>query len=306
MAAADRKNNSSNTVATLRDVTVTFDGYLTRSLARVGLDVRRGEVFGILGAPGAGKSTMLAVLAGRMRATEGVVKVFGRSPRRAWTRARIGYVPAKSGSDQAVGFFSRFFGRKRKAQESTRGDSSLTQAIIGGRDLVVLDEPFAEAAPAERAELKTLIRDLAQRGKTVIVASETLDDTSEICDRLAILHEGRIQAIGSVEELLRAPGAVRFLAPVLPAKIGERIAKILRDEIKGKPDLKAAASASSGPPPPAMPEPGKPAEATAADEHLTALTKANESPAAPEQKTATESPIDHEKLEELTKPPKPE
>lgn len=306
MAATDRKINSSDAVATVRDVTVTFDGYLTRSLARVSLDVRHGEVFGILGARGAGKSTMLAVLAGRMRATEGVVKVFGRSPRRGSTRARIGYVPSKSGSDQAVGFFSRLLGRKRKAQESARGDSRLTQAIIGGRDFIVLDEPFAEAAPAEKAELKTLIRELTQRGKTVVVASETLDDTSEICDRLAVLHEGRIQAIGSLEELLRAPGAVRFLAPVLPAEIGERIAKILRQEIKGKSDLKAASPASSGQPPSAVPEASKPAKITPADEHLASLTKSSEIPAAPEQNPKADTSIDHEKLEELTKSPKPE
>lgn len=306
MAAAVRKTNSSEIIATLRDVTVTFDGYLTRALARVSLDVRRGEVFGLLGARGAGKSTTLAVLAGRTRATEGAIKVFGRSPRRGSTRARIGYVPGKSASDLPVGFFRRLFGRKRAAQASAGGSGGLTQAVMGGRDLIILDEPFAEAAPAEKAELKKLIRELSERGKTVMLASETLEDAGEICDRLAVLHEGRIQAIGSLEELLRVPGAVRFLAPVLPPEIGERIAVIIREEIKGKPDLKTAAAVPSRQPPSAMPDAGRPDKISAANEQLTALIKAGESPQIPAQKPKIDSSIDHEKLQELTKPAKPE
>src|SRR5579872_7277399 len=99
MAGTDRRVNSSEIVATMRDVTVTFDGYLTRALARIDLEVRRGEAFGILGPKGAGKSTLLRILAGRLRPTEGKVKVFGRSPRRGSTKARIGYVPGRADAD---------------------------------------------------------------------------------------------------------------------------------------------------------------------------------------------------------------
>lgn len=293
-------------IAVLRDVTVTFDGYLTRALSRVSMDFRRGEVFGILGTKGAGKSTVLKLLAGRVRATEGMVKVMGRSPRRGSIKARVGYVPGKADSDRPAGFFSRLFGRKGKTQPVARAGTGLTQAIMGGRDLVILDEPFADTGPAEKAELKILIRELGGRGKTVIVAVQTLDDARDICDRLAILHEGRIQALGSLEELLGAPGAVRFLAPVLPAEIAARIAKILREEIKAKPDSKALTPASSGNAPSAMAEAGKPDKISAADEQLTALTKMSESPEASEQKPKTDTSIDHEKLEELTKPPKAE
>src|SRR5579871_3496616 len=233
MPVTVRKNNSSEIIATMRDVTVTFDGYMTRALARVDLELCRGEVLGILGAKGAGKSTLLRLLAGRLRPTEGKVKVFGRSPRGGSTKARIGYVPGKADADRPAGFFGRLFGRK-KAQTAPGGGAGLTQAIMGGRDLVILDEPFVEMGPAEKSELKVLIRELAGRGKTVIVTGETLVDTKDVADRLLIIHEGRVLAVGSLQEMVNAPGAIRFLATVVPAEVDRQIAKILQREITGE------------------------------------------------------------------------
>lgn len=281
----------------MRDVTVTFDGYQTRALARINLEVQRGEVFGIVGAKGAGKSTLLRILAGRLRPTEGKVKVFGRSPRRGSVKARIGYVPGKAEADKPPGFLGRLFGGKKKAQ----GGAGLTQAVMGGRDLVILDEPFPGMSPAEKTELKTLIRDLAGRGKTVIISGETLVDTKDVARRLLIVDEGRILAIGSLEELVNAAGAIRFLAPVLPPEVGERIAKILQREIIG--ESKSAPVASK------VAESRieeKPTEAPTADEHLARLTQGSGNSSPAKQKPKDENSIDHDKLEGLTKPGKPE
>lgn len=280
----------------MRDVTVTFDGYQTRALARINLEVQRGEVFGIVGAKGAGKSTLLRILAGRLRPTEGKVKVFGRSPRRGSVKARIGYVPGKAEADKPPGFLGRLFGGKKKAQ-----GAGLTQAIMGGRDLVILDEPFPGMSPAEKTELKTLIRDLAGRGKTVIISGETLVDTKDVARRLLIVDEGRILAIGSLEELVNAAGAIRFLAPVLPPEVGERIAKILQREIIG--ESKSAPVASK------VAESRieeKPTEVPTADEHLARLTQGSGNSSPAKQKPKDENSIDHDKLEGLTKPGKPE
>lgn len=299
--AASRKTDSAEIVAAIRDVTVTYDGYMTRALARMNLEVRRGEILGVLGAEGAGKSTLLRVIAGRQRPTEGAVKVFGRSPRWGSIRARIGYVAGKSGQDRRRGFFQRMFRRTSEPQAATRGVSGLTQAVMGGRDLIILDEPFADAAPKEKAELSALIRELVGRGKTVIISGDSLADAKDICGRLVVLHEGRVQAIGSLGELLGAPGALRFLAAVLPPELAGQIAKILRDglSIETVPRIPAPASAET--------PKEKPANLPGADEHLTRLTKPmaatghGEAPGSP----AT-SAIDHEKLEGLTKPTKPE
>jgi len=284
----------------MRDVTVTFDGYLTRALARVDLEVHRGEVFGILGAKGAGKSTLLRLLAGRLRPTEGKVKVFGGSPRSGSTKARIGYVPGKADEDRPAGFLSRLFGRK-KAQATPGGGAGLTQAIMGGRDLVILDEPFAEISPAEKSELKTLIRELAGRGKTVIITGETLVDTKDVADRLSVIHEGRILAVGSLQEMVNAPGAIRFLATVVPLEVDRQIAKILQQEIGAK--------AAPAPVVSKVKERAgeqKPTESPSPDEHLAKLTQGVESSAPAESKPKEENPIDHDKLEGLTKSPKPE
>jgi len=294
-------SNPGEIIATIRDVTVTFDGYMTRALTRVNLEVKRGEIFGVLGAQDAGKSTLLRLLAGRLRPTEGSVKVFGRSPRWGSTKARIGYVPGKSDVERSLGFFGRIFRRKAgSAQAGASGVPGLTQAIMGARDLIILDEPFSEAAPAEKVELKALIRELIGRGKTVIISSDSLADTKDICERVAVLHEGRIQAVGSVQQLLGAPEALRFLAPVLPPEIAGRIAEILRHELARETAPAKPAAAPLQP----KPEPGAP---PSADDHLTRLTKPAENAPSPEQPPAPgESAIDHEKLEGLTKPGKPE
>jgi ABC-2 type transport system ATP-binding protein len=300
-----QSGGGSEIVAVVRDVTVTFDGYLTRALSRVDLEVRRGEVFGILGAKGAGKSTLVKLLAGRVRPTEGKVRIFGRSPRGGSTKARIGYVPGKEDSNRPHGFLSRIFGRNNgTSPDVARGKPGLTQAILGSRELVILDEPFADTGPAERAELKALIRELAGRGKTVIVASDTLADAKDVCDRLAVFHEGKIQAIGSLEELLRVPAAIHFFAPVLPPEVAGRIARILREAIKS--DSKSAASIRSASGPQENAREAETSKTITPDEHLTALTKANESPTLSETNPKEAGSIDHEKLEGLTKPVKPE
>jgi ABC-2 type transport system ATP-binding protein len=302
MALSSGINSGSEIIATMRDVTVTFDGYLTRALSRVDLDVRRGEVFGIVGAKGSGKSTMLRLLAGRSRPTEGVVKVFGRSPRRGSTKARVGYVPGTADADLPTGFVRRLFGRKKEAQAAARGGAGLTQAIMGSRDLVILDEPFAEMSPAEKSELKKLIRELAGSGKTVVITSETLVDAKDVADRLLIVHEGRIQAIGSLQKLLNAPNAIRYLAFVVPPEVDQQIAKILQREITvtAKPSSISSKVAES-------PVPEKPREALSPDEHLAELTQGAESSApGAVSKPNQENSIDHDKLEGLTKPGKPE
>ncbi len=301
MTTTDPKINPRELAATLRDITVTFDGYQTRSLARVNLDVRRGEILGVLGAKGAGKSTVLKLLAGRMRPNEGTVKVFGSSPRGGAAKARIGYVPGKADSERP-GLFARIFGRKAQAQPIAR--SGLSQAILGSRDLVILDEPFAEASPPEKAELKALLRDLAGKGKTVVISDETLTDVKDVCDRLIIIHEGRVQGAGALTDLLGAPGAIRYLAPVLPSEIAGRIAKMLREEIVKDTTTAVSQFGSSQSNTPS--QTAKESETTLINQSLAPLTKPTASTNRPEKPEKVDEAIDHEKLEGLTKPSKSE
>ena len=74
--------------------------------------------------------------------------------------------------------------------------------MLGNRDLLVLDDPFADLDATELAEAKALIREMAGRGKTVVLGSDALMDVADICNRFVVLHEGRVQAVGTLPELL--------------------------------------------------------------------------------------------------------
>jgi ABC-2 type transport system ATP-binding protein len=300
---AKSKVNPAEIVAALRDVTVTYDSYLTRALSRVTLECRRGEVMGILGAKGAGKSTVLKILAGRMTPAEGTAKVFGRSARGGASRARVGYLPGKVDSNHSPGFLGRVFGGKNKSPSSGRGVARLTQAILGNRDLLILDDPFVGLEPAELIEARAFIRDMVARGKTVILSGDSLMEVKDLCERIAVLHEGKVQAVGTLPELLAGGGAIRFLPAILPREIVARVLEVLREEILGG-SIPAHTSTRS----PQKKSPGASVEtgkASAANQMLSPLIKPDggAQPASTEAKT--DDPIDHEKLAGLMKPAKP-
>jgi len=278
MAIPNHKPDPGEIIASLRDVTVTYDGYRTRSLSHVNADFRRGEIAAVLGPRGAGKSTLLKILAGRIAPAEGTAKVFGRSSRSGSSKARVGYLPGKIDSNQSPGFFARFFAAKENSPPSARGVARLTQAILGNRDLIILDDPFDGLSPVEIAEAKSLVRELAARGKTVILSSDALMDVKELCQRMVVLHEGRVQAAGTLAELLSGGGAVRFLPAVLPQPMVERVLKVMREEIAAEP---APVMESAAPVSPAVSAGGGP------------VSKPDDS-------------IDHARLEELTRQKKPE
>jgi len=258
MTTAKSKVNPTEIVAALRDVTVTYDSYLTRALSRVTLVCHRGEVMGILGAKGAGKSTVLKILAGRLSPTEGTAKVFGRSARGGASRARVGYLPGKVDSNHSPGFL----------------------------------------------EARAFIRDLVARGKTVILSGDSLMEVKDLCERIAVLHEGKIQAVGTLPELLAGGGAIRFLPAILPREIVARVLEVLREEILGgsipvHPSARSPQKKSSGP----SVETGK---ATAASQKLATLIKPDGGALPASTEAKTDDPIDHEKLAGLMKPAKPQ
>ena len=294
MTTAKPKVNPPEIVAILRDVTVTYDGYQTRALNHAGVEFRRGEVTCVLGPKGAGKSTALKVLAGQLVPTEGTVKVFGRSPRRG-SKSRIGYLPGKVDLNRPPGFVERLFGRKKKSPIAGRGVARLAQTMLGNRDLLVLDDPFADLEPAEMAEAKAFIRDMVARGKTVILSSDALMDVKDLCERLVILHEGKVQAAGTLAELLSGAGAIRFLPAVLPGDVVERVLRVLREGIL----VSSSEAKLSG----ATVESG---EANAAGrERLTRLTRPSEGSKPGASVSTADVAVDHEKLEGLVKPPRP-
>jgi ABC-2 type transport system ATP-binding protein len=107
----------------------------------------------------------------------------------------------------------------------------LAQALINDPDLVILDEPTAGLDPIGCREVKDLIVALARRGKTVILSSHLLSDVEDVCDRVVIYYGGRIQAQGTLKELLSTPDAVRITTPTLSRATMEKILEIIRRDV---------------------------------------------------------------------------
>ena len=250
-------------VVKVQGLTKVFKDFWNRPKAKavndVSFDIRRGEVFGLLGPNGSGKSTTIKMLLGLLFPTSGLIQVFDRSPRDVRTKARIGYLPEESylykylDSEETLDFFGNLFAigsaeRRKRAEQlldmvglksvhlRTVGEYSkgmqrrigLAQALINDPDLVILDEPTSGMDPIGCREIKDLILNLAQRGKTVILSSHLLSDVEDVCDRAVIYYGGKVQAIGELGELLAERDSVRITLPSLPEPA---LAKVL-DQIK--------------------------------------------------------------------------
>jgi ABC-2 type transport system ATP-binding protein len=107
----------------------------------------------------------------------------------------------------------------------------LAQALINDPDLVILDEPTSGLDPLGCREVKDLIIALAKRGKTVILSSHLLSDVEDVCDRVVIYYGGKIQAIGTLNELLATPEQVRITAPILPRETLEKVMQVIRKDV---------------------------------------------------------------------------
>ena len=257
---------SAEVVVSVRGLTKVFKDFWNRPKARavdnVYFEVRRGEIFGLLGPNGSGKSTTIKLLLGLLNPTKGHLEVFGHSPRHVQTKMRIGYLPEESylyrylNSRETLDFFGNLFHlspverRQRteqlldmvglgKTQTRAVGEFSkgmqrrigLAQALINDPDLIILDEPTAGLDPIGCREVKDLIVALARRGKTVILSSHLLSDVEDVCDRVVIYYGGKIQAAGTLKDLLAEPDTLRITTPVLPRETLEKVLAIIRQDV---------------------------------------------------------------------------
>ncbi|MCI0540716.1 MAG: ABC transporter ATP-binding protein [Verrucomicrobiales bacterium] len=261
-----RNPKSEEVVVAVRGLTKVFKDFWGRPKARavdnVDFEVHRGEVFGLLGPNGSGKSTTVKMLLGLLYPTKGHIEVFGRSPRHVKTKSRIGYLPEESylyrylDSEETLGFFGNLFAldskerhqrseqllsmvgldkaRRRLVGEFSKGMQrriGLAQALINDPDLVILDEPTSGLDPIGCREVKDLILALARRGKTVILSSHLLADVEDVCDRVVIYYGGKVQAAGTLKELLAAPDAMRISTPLLPRETVQKILELVRHDV---------------------------------------------------------------------------
>jgi ABC-2 type transport system ATP-binding protein len=210
-------------------VTRRFGGLV--ALDQIGLRVRRGEVYGLLGPNGSGKTTLIRCLVGLLRPDSGEVRVLGRRMPDLGVLARVGYMTQAAAlyPDLSVVENLRFFAAisggtagiddalrlveledRRESVVSTlsggmRTRASLACAVVHRPDLLLLDEPTVGVDPQLRSQLWRRFRDMTARGTTIVVSSHVMDE-AERCDRLGLIRFGRLLAEGSAEELRRLAG----------------------------------------------------------------------------------------------------
>lgn len=221
----------------LEDVAKSFPGHLGigKTVAVDGLDltVERGQIVGLLGPNGAGKTTTIKMLLGLIRADRGRIGLLGGTPADPNVRARIGYLPENPyfydhlNASEFLDFHARLAGLPRderrgriertlqrvglpkvgrtalrKFSKGMVQRVGLAQAILHDPELVILDEPMSGLDPIGRREVRDLVLDLRAAGRTVLFSSHILQDAEMICDRVAILRDGRLQSEGRLDELI--------------------------------------------------------------------------------------------------------
>src|SRR5882672_10318041 len=259
---------SGEVIVSVRGLTKVFKDFWGRAKARavdnVDFEVRRGEVFGLLGPNGSGKSITVKLLLGLLYPTKGHIEVFDHSPRHVATKARIGYLPEESylyrylNSRETLDFFGNLFelpkaDRENRAEQLLEmvglsqtqlravGEFSkgmqrrigLSQALINDPDLIILDEPTSGLDPIGCREVQDLILALARRGKTLILSSHLLSDVEDVCDRVVIYYGGKIQAMGTLKDLLATPDAIQITTPALPRETMQRVLELIRKDVAG-------------------------------------------------------------------------
>jgi ABC-2 type transport system ATP-binding protein len=264
MPKAPAAGGGSDVVIETRSLTKVYRDFWgrqkVRALNALDLEIRKGEIFGLLGPNGSGKSTTIKLLLGLLFPTSGQALVFGQDATEVTKNERIGYLPEESylykflNAEETLDFYGRLFdmpasvrkqrsdeliqmvglnhARRRQLREYSKGMTrriGLAQALINDPELIFLDEPTSGLDPLGTREMKDLILRLRSEGKTILMSSHLLDDVQDVCDRIAILHQGELKELGRVDDLLTVQDVTQIHAKQLTdackAEIREVIAK---------------------------------------------------------------------------------
>ena len=224
------------------------------------LEIHQGEVFGLLGPNGSGKTTTIKMLLGLLYPTRGRARVFAKDPSDVEVKSRIGYLPEETrlyqflDSRETLDFYSRLF-KLNRSERRRRSDAlvdmvglspaasrpvgqyskgmarriGLAQSLVNDPDFLILDEPTAGMDPIGTRQIKDLILELRKRGKTILLSSHLLADVEDVCDRVAIMYGGKLLCCGPVKDLLSQDEMTEVLTERLDEKEVEELRGYILD-----------------------------------------------------------------------------
>ena len=230
------------------------------ALWQLNLQVLQGEIFGLLGPNGSGKTTTIKLLLGLINPTAGDALVMGQRAGDQNTRRRIGYLPEESylyrflNARQTLDFYARLFNmnraqrrravdyyfdfvglepavRGRRIGTYSKGQTrrvALAQALLNNPDLIIMDEPTSGLDPVGMLEIKGMIGRLKQAGKTVLLSSHQLADVEDVCDRLVILYRGQVELGGALADLLERREVFQLEARAVSPELQEKLIAVAR------------------------------------------------------------------------------
>jgi ABC-2 type transport system ATP-binding protein len=218
-----------------KDYRPALGGRPVRALNDLSIEINEGETFGLVGPNGSGKTTALKLLLGMIFPTAGRAWIYESDIHNPAVKQRIGYLPEGPyyypflRGEELLRFYSRLFGMDGPAAERRIGDLlrtvdmekwrrtpinecsrgmvqriGLAQALLNDPDLLVLDEPTSGLDPLVSYRIREVIAGLKGQGKTILLCSHLLHEVESLCDRVAILHQGEVKALGTLGELRAA------------------------------------------------------------------------------------------------------
>jgi ABC-2 type transport system ATP-binding protein len=226
-----------------------FPNRRLRALDHFSLGVEKGEIFGFLGPNGAGKSTAIHLAMGFMLPSQGNGKLLGEPFGHAKTRRRVGFLAENVAlyhrrAERLVRFYGALNGmggadlknRSRDVLDAvgllehagrnvgkfSRGmlqRVGLAQALINDPDLLILDEPTSALDPVARVTVRELLLGAREQGKTIFLSSHLLSEVELICDRVAVLHRGKLVRLGRTADLLQSGEQTEIVARGIPASL---------------------------------------------------------------------------------------
>ena len=223
------------------------------------LEIHPGEVFGLLGPNGSGKTTTIKMLLGLLYPTSGRISLFGKAPTDVAVKSRIGFLPEESYlyrflvAHETLDYYGRLFripGRIRRDRterlldmvglrhearrpigEYSKGMArriGLAQALINDPEFLILDEPTSGLDPIGARQIKDVIRDLGRMGKTILLSSHVLADVEDVCDRVTILYGGQQRAAGDIGDLLCQRNVTQLTTPPLSEETMVELRALIR------------------------------------------------------------------------------